>query len=126
MKVICENPTLSGNRFMNPQVTIVKEFLQRRGFSKAKDRVKDYSTNNTIYFLQLDNRNYLIVNYHPGPRRRAKEGAFDVWLSEYDRASEIGDKEAVRKEIKQQSFWVPKDIGLINEIIDGFRNKNTL
>lgn len=92
------------------------KFLSDKRFSSARDTLKEYSGRSMIYYKQLDDRMYLVMNHFNFNRRKELQG-FDVWLSQYDRASEIGAKRALSIKNVKIAFHFPEDLPLLSNYI---------
>jgi hypothetical protein len=93
------------------------DFLNKNQFSKRKDILEEYSSGSMLYFLQLNDKQFLVVN-HYGYRSTVEDQGLDLWLSHYNTAGDIGMKKA--SSITSLKFGVqfPEDEDLIKKEID--------
>jgi hypothetical protein len=92
------------------------DFLNKNQFSKRKDILQEYSPGSMLYFLQLNDKQFLVVN-HYGYRSTVEDQGLDLWLSQYDQASEIGVKAASSITSIKMGVSFPADLELINKEI---------
>jgi hypothetical protein len=102
---------------LQKQIDKSLDFLNKNQFSKSRDTLEEYSSGSMIHFLKLNGTEYLVVN-HYAYRSSVENQGLDLWLSHYDKASEIGVKKA--SSITSLKFGVhfPADADLIKKEID--------
>jgi len=92
------------------------EFLNKNQFSKLRDNLKEYSPGSMIHFLQLNSKEYLVVN-HYAYRSTVENQGLDLWLSQYGSAGEIGVKSASSITCLKLGVQFPADADLIEKEI---------
>lgn len=98
------------------------EFLNKSGFSRVKDTLKEYSEESMIHFLKLNSTEYLVVNHFDYRSTIEKQG-FDLWLASYDKGSAPGSKQASSIVSLKASFDFSTDADLIKDHIDKSSNR---
>lgn len=108
------------------QVEKTLEFLNKSGFSRTKDSLKEYSDESMIHFLKLNSTEYLVIN-HFGYRSTIEKQGFDLWFATYEKGDKIGVKAASSIVSLKPSFDFGSDAGLLKDQIekssDRFKNK---
>jgi hypothetical protein len=104
------------------QVEKTLEYLNKAGFSRVKDALKEYSSESMIHFLKLNSTEYLVVN-HFGYRSTIEKQGFDLWLAIYDKGNTIGVNEASSITSLKSSFDFNSDADLIKNQIDKSSNR---
>jgi hypothetical protein len=87
-------------------------FLTRNNFSCAKDSIGEYSRRSILYYKQVDDDTFIVVNHFNAKLRKDLQG-FDMWLSKYNRPSEIGSKKAKSIRGIKLSVHLPDDAHLM-------------
>jgi hypothetical protein len=106
------------------QVEKTLEFLNKSGFSRVKDSLKEYSPESMIHFLKLNSTQYLVVNHFDYRSTIEKQG-FDLWLSTYDKGNVIGVKPATSIVSLKTSFDFTSDAGMIKDQMESSSNRHT-
>jgi hypothetical protein len=101
-------------RPLERQIEGMLTFVQDKRFSQSVDNLGEYCKGNTLYYLQLDDKTFLVLN-HYNRRRQIELQGFDLWLSKYDRASRIGIENALSIEGIKLCFKLPEDADIIND-----------
>lgn len=93
------------------------DYLNKNQFQKSRDMLKEYSSESMIHFLQLNSKEYLVVN-HYAYRNSVENQGLDLWLSQYDKVSDIGSKNASAITCIKLGVLFPADADLINKEIE--------
>jgi hypothetical protein len=104
------------------QVEKTLEFLNKAGFTRVKDALKEYSSESMIHFLKLNSTEYLVVNHFDYRSTIEKQG-FDLWLSTYDKGNTVGVNKATSIVSLKSSFDFASDAGLIKDQIERSSNR---
>jgi hypothetical protein len=98
------------------------EFLNKSGFSRTKDALKEYSSESMIHFLKLNSTEYLVVNHFDYRSTIEKQG-FDLWLATYEKGNAPGIKQASSIVSLKASFDFTADADIIKSQIDRSSNR---
>ena len=93
------------------------EFLNKSGFIRIKDTLKEYSGESMIHYLKLNSKEYLVVNHFDYRSTIEKQG-FDLWLATYEKGNAIGVKEASSIVSLKSSFDFLADAEIIKSHLD--------
>jgi hypothetical protein len=94
----------------------VLSFLRRPCFSNAIDRIGEYSRKSRLYFAEVAPDKYLVLNHFNYKRRIDLQG-FDMWIAEYGRTREIGDKPAKTQKMIKLCVALPRDLALFEPYV---------
>jgi hypothetical protein len=93
------------------------EYLNKSGFSRIKDTLKEYSGESMIHYIKLSSKEYLVVN-HFAYRSTIEKQGFDLWLATYEKGNAIGVKEASSIVSLKSSFDFMVDGEIITRHLD--------
>ncbi|HCW05808.1 MAG TPA: hypothetical protein DGG95_00390 [Cytophagales bacterium] len=102
--------------YLNQHVEKTLKWLTRMNFSKAVDSCKEYAPQSMLYFMQLSNKKFIVVSHSNYKRGKNISQGFDLWIAEYDRASDIGNKKATSMSNVKSAIHLPEDSKLINDL----------
>jgi hypothetical protein len=102
---------------LQKQIDKSLDYLNKNQFSKRKDTLEEYSSGSMLFFLQLNDKQFLVVN-HYAYRSTVEDQGLDLWLSQYDNASDIGTRAASSITSLKLGVYFPADAELIKKEID--------
>lgn len=99
-------------RSLTVNIQNISSFLTNNNFSLVKDNLGEYSKKSVLYYKQISNDEFIVINHFNSTLKQELQG-FDMWKSRYNKPSEIGSKWAKSITRIKLSIHLPGDVDLV-------------